>query len=694
MSIDGHPTPTLASHAFADGELATAPMSDEGFSPDWQSKEQEEEYAARFYRIVEDGQPDHLMTAMTDPRSAGLVGSLPQTTFLEALHRLSPAHFVEPFRDLHHPLHSWSILLDGLKRAEVHFDEFVANLLTVVGFRSAFQPLQRAEYTHMLDCARSMGNAPLAKQMWESMQRNGIAPDTTCYNHYMETLVWDHCYTGKEAYNLRVLPFTYRKRRAGPGNTRAIGWRGYGTGQYSVRSTVLHLFHDMKREGHLPDERTYINLLIGGARVGHNKGMRHVLKTVWNIDIDAMKAQKVPDNSKLPPLTPYDPWSALYPTEDLLFAIAHALGTNNDISGAIRAIQHVSSSYNIPISERVWLELLERAYVLCRARIEQDPEKISEHAVMANTLGRVSLELVQSIFDAMTSPPNNVTPTPQVWRMMINISVECGNLEDCKDMLRDAYMQLQETREKQYKARKVVLRSLIPDADQAQLLSRSLCHSDPKLFQSPHLADAIQNYEILRLQVYQQSYLLKRCCWKVLMVKQWNDTSDQVWELQERPKFMEEWKDFLPEAKTLHYDRQSTGSIEMEGRTTFLARHWNSNFNRIPVRRQACKDKLFVPVEKRRFTEQRVWYDLLKRYPVLKETCPPLNRLFRFEVPHSPELKEVIRKLRSTWVEYPEESPLSRKNRPSAGFYGRLAALGMLKTEERGIYYLTEGTWV
>lgn len=690
--MEDHSPPNLTTRASANSSLAI-PQIDyeaEDIHSSYYSPQEEHEHAMRFYRVVEDGQPDCLMTAMTDPRSAGLVGSLPQTTFLEALHRLSPAHFVEPFRDLHHPLHSWSILLDGLKRAEVHFDDFVAKLLTIVGFRVAVQPLQLAEYTHLLDCARSMGNAPFAHQIWESMERKGIPPDTTCYNHYMETLVWDHCYTGKEAYNLRILPHNYRKRRKGA--DRSVGWRGFGTGTpNSVRHAVLELFHTMLREGHLPDERTYINILIAGARVGHNKGMRLILKTVWNIDVDAMKAQRVPDNSKLQPLTQYDPWSALHPTENLLFAVAHAFGNNNDIPGAIRVIQLISTAYNIPITEKVWNELLERSYVLCRARMKDND---SENAILAGSAGRVSMELVQSLFNAMTSAPYNITPTLQTWRYMLNISIDNGNLEDCQDILRASYKQLQGTRQKQKEARNIVLRHLKPalEAAETQVLSGGP-RPGHEFFRCPLLADAIQAYDIIRLQVYQQAYLLKRCCWTVLMIKSWNDTPDQVWMTQERPRLMEEWKDFLAEKKTLHL-HEDAGSFYMEGLTSVHSRSWCPDSTRIPVRRLTNDKKLFVPAEPRCLTEQRIWYHVLKRYPFIDKDLEPLNRLFRFEVRQSPELAKDVRKLRSTWTEYPEDSPWGTANRPGAGFYGRLAALGMLKTEERGIYYLNEGSWV
>ncbi|KAJ5098553.1 hypothetical protein N7532_005554 [Penicillium argentinense] len=688
-STQDHPTPDLPTQSPALGAMAQPAAVANTTLPVWDHPEQEAEYAGHFYRVLEDGQPDQVMIAMTDPRSAGLVGSLPQTTFLEALHRLSPTHFVEPFRDIHHPLHSWSVLLSGVKRVEEYFDDFVRNLLTIVRFRTAAgQPLQLGEYTHLLKCARSMGNFPLAKQLWESMEDNRIAPDTTCYNYYMEVQVWDHCYTGPEAYRLRILPHHYRKRKY-EGEQRAVGWQGFGTARMSVRASVMRLFQTMLDDGNLADERTYINLLIASARVGHNKGMRYILKTVWNIDLDAMKAQSVPDDASLPPATPYDPWSALYPTENLLFAVAHALGTNNDISGAVRVVQFISSSYNIPIPGKVWLELLERAYVLSRARTSK-----GERTIQANALGQVSVDLVRSMFDTMTSSPVNVTPTLQTWRFMMNLSIDCGSLEDCKAHLRGAYGLLRDTREKEREARKVVLRCLQPALDTAEKqIQNGAIQPDPILFQSPLLAQAVQEYDILRLQVYQQTYLLNRCLWVAARVHHWQDTPDKIWFLQERPKMLEEWQDFVPQVRRIFYD-DNTGHMDTKGETRFRSRHWVSDADIIPVRRMTDQKELFFPTEERVLSEKAVWSRIKERYPYLDTELAPLNRLFHFEKPRTPEFEKNLEKFRSSWVEYPESSALSTKNNPNAGFYGRLAALGMLKTRERGIYLLDDGVWV
>lgn len=651
----------------------------------WNSIEEEAKYSEKFHSFLENGQPNQIMSALTDPRSAGLVGSLPQIVYVEALHRLSPSHFVDPFRDLHHPLHSWAVMSHGMQRIEEIFDQFVHSLLTVTRYRTdAGHYLGLAEFTHLLDCARSMGNGPFADMVWDAMKDQNVRPDATCYNHYMETKAWDHCYTGGEAYHLRIMPYSYLKRRK---TNRTVGWRGYGTAMYSVRRVVTSLFSKMLEDGHLGDERTYINLIIASARVGHRPGMLHILQEVWNVDVEALKEGI--DSSELPPATPYDVGSALHPTENLLFAIAHALGTNNDIPGAVQTIQFISSSYKIPVTAKVWRELFDRAYILSRKR-ELDDKPAQE----ANEMGPVSMDLVQEIFSTMTSTEHNVAPTMQTWRFMINIAMDRGSLADVKHYLREAYDLLTETRERETEARKIVNKCLEPALKAAQdQVKNGAVRPDPSLFQSPTLADAIQAYDIVRLESYQQAYLLRRVVWVAVRVPKWQDTPDKVWHLQERPNFMEEWVDFMPDRKTIFYGDKS-GFMEMDGPLGFANRFWTKE-KRVAIRRRTDRKTLFHTDEELAPIEGDRWTKLLARkHPYVDTTIPPLNRLFNFQLGQSAEFKAAIKKLGSTWVEYPENHPHSKTHNPRGGFWGRLAALDMLKPQERGVFLLDDKSWV
>ncbi|CAG8925501.1 unnamed protein product [Penicillium salamii] len=666
--------------------------------PEWSSREEEEEYQRGFFRTIENGQPNQVMEAMVDPRSVGLVGALAPTTFIEILHLLAPSHFVEPYRDLHHTLHGWGVLMQGLQPLEEIFDEFTKALLTIMQYRvAAGYPPQLAEYTHLLDCARAMGNGPLADELWEEMNTNIIAPDVICFNHYTGAKVWDHCYVGKESYNLRVLPYSYKKRRM---MNPSPGWRGFGTAANSVRRVVLDVFSEMSQNGLSGDEQTYINVLLASARVGDMTATKNILVTVWNVDVDAIVAAS--DPSSLPPVTPYDTWSGLYPTDRLLFAVAHAFGTGNDFQAAMKTVDFIASSYKIPITDKVWTELFERAYTLSKEHKRRQAQD--------GRTGKVSRETVHGMFKTMTEEPNSVSPTLQMYRFTTQTHIMDGTLEQCKEDMRKAYDILSETRTRRKQARDTVMRCLqpvlesmkAPPSEKKLTPSRRVKYQrdnclepDLSLFQCPLLAEAIHTYDLLRLEVFQQIYLMQRIAYAVVKRKFWKDTPDKVWEQQERPKLQEEWKDFLPEhnvyESTRSYREHESGTVEFRGRTNSHSRYM-SQHGRIHARRLPDQAELFQPIEEKVLDDRIIWELLLLDYPKLDPSISPLNRLYTFQLEHTTELKEKLNKL-STRVEYPEEHRLSDKNNPGGGFYGRIHALELDVDPRRSIYWRNGNPW-
>lgn len=661
--------------------------------PEWSSPEEEIWHRTNFFRVIENGQPNQVREAMADPRSVELVGSLPQTVFIEAFRLLSPAHFVIPYRDLHHTLHGWGVLMDGLKTLEAVFDDFTRDLLTIVQYRTvAGYPPQLAEYTHLLDCAQAMGNGPLVNALWDGMNDNDVTPDTACYNHYMAALVWNHCYVGKEAYNTRITPHSYRKRRMVDPNP---GWRGYATAWNSVKGNVLDIFSQMSQDGLSGDEQTYINILLAAARVGAVQASKNILKTVWNVDVDAIMAES--DDSMLPPVTPYETWSGLYPTERLLFAVAHAFGTNNDMYAAMRTVDFIASSYNITISAKVWSELLERTFTLSKEHKRRPAED--------GRIGQVPRDMVRDVFQILTTEPYNVPATLQMYRYMTQTNKLDGGLEACKTDMRKAYDVLSQTRAKRKEARDAVMQclqpvldSMRPPANNGREVREQTKHQrehgvkpDLSLLQCPLLAEAINTYDLLRLEVFQQIYQMQRIAYSMIITDKWNDVSPRAWELQERPKLLEEWKDFLPERNAYEYRDGEVGTVEFKGQSHSRSRHM-SQHGRIHARRIPDEPELFHPIEPKVLDDRIFWEILLHEYPNLDPSISPLNRIYSFQVEHSKKLKEKLKKFR-TWVDYPQDHPLSKEHNSSGGFYGRIHALGFDARPQNSIFWRDGNPW-
>lgn len=649
--------------------------------PEWSSPEEEARYKAYFFRVIENGQPNQVREVMADPRSAELVGSLPPTVFIEALHLLSPAHFIIPYRDLHHTLHWWGVLMLGLKPLEAVFDDFTRDLLTIIQYRAvAGHPPQLAEYTHLFDCAQAMGNGPLINALWDGMYANNVTPDTVCYNHYMSALVWNHCYIGEESYNTRIIPHSYKKRRMVDPNP---GYRGYATAWNSVKGTVLDIFSQMSQNGLAGDVQTYINVLLASARVGDMEATKNTLKMVWNVDVDAILAE--PDDSRLPPVTPYDTWSGLYPNEQLLFAVAHAFGTNNDIYAAMRTVDFMASSYNITISGKVWSELFERTFTLSKVHKRRQAED--------GRKGQVSRDMVRDMFQILTTEPYNVPATLQMYRYMTQTNKMDRNLEACKTDMRKAYEVLSQTRAKRKEARDAVMQAMQPvlDSKVRKPIQHQRWNGDLSPLQCPLLAEAINAYDLLRLEVFQQIYQMQRMAYSMIITDEWSDISSKAWELQERPRLLEEWKDFLPERNRYEYRHGEVGTIDFQGETKCNSRYM-SQHGRIHARRIPDASELFDPVEPKVLDDKKFWELLLHEYPQLDRSMSPLNRIYSFQVRHTQELRKKLKKLK-TWVDYPEEHPLSQENNPSGGFYGRIHALGFDAKPQNSIFWRDSNPW-
>ncbi|RHZ70376.1 hypothetical protein CDV55_105265 [Aspergillus turcosus] len=531
------------------------------------------------------------MNALLDPKFEVVVGSLPASTFVEVFRLLSPAYFIDPFRAIHRALHPAAIALKGYRQLDRIFDVFACNLASIVSIRrSAGHTLGLAEYTHLLDCARSTGDSLMADHVWHAMIQDDVIPDVHCYNYYMEAKIWNGAYTGREKYRLRITPFAYRKRRfADPG----LGWTGFGTGGRSVRKEVMQIFNEMTEEGTSGDEATYVNVIMANSRVGRVPEMKHVLKTVWNVDMDALAAQG--DPSTLPRPTEYDRSSPLYPSSRLLFAIAHGFGNNSDIPGAMRAISFISSSYDIPVPEEVWQELLERSFVLSRPRFGEDARP--------NEKGKVPYEFMTAMVQTMMSEPFNVQPTMEMYQILAKTAWDEDKLPDFKQYMESAYTILEETRRKRRTARANIENYLRPPASKVTVSKRGKLSVDPKLLQSRAFTEAVHAYDVLRMRTAQQTIITERLARLLLIHPRWVGRDNSAWECHLLPRAIEEWQDFLPESVSFQI---TGGDVQFHGETHWGDRLLNTH-RRVPVRRPTVDNGLVLDEDARELDDDFVW---------------------------------------------------------------------------------------
>lgn len=478
-------------------------------------------HAGVFYSMLDTAQPDQVMAAMLNYDFKELVARMPPSIFVEALQLLSPAYFVEPYKEIYRPLLPASLQARGCRPAKSIYDDFVRNISAIIRIRrSAGHRLGLAEYTHLLHCASSVGDANMADYLWHSMERERVDPDIHCYNYYMEAKVWDAAHNGKEKHRLRITPFAYRRRRVG-----AYGWEGYGTGKRSVRAAVRQIFNKMVLAGYEGDEASISSLLIACARVGDNWAMTSILNIVWNVSAKELRRG---DYQKT---VSYYRSSPFYPTSRILLAVTHAFGTANDLAGAGRVIEHISKSYDLQIPDTVWAELLERMFVLSRPRYGSDaPAKMT---------GQISPDACQELFDAMTQGAFNVQPTVDMHRKLAKIAWKKRRVRIFLHHLRSAYKILDRTRRKKQTAREMVESYLLSPRPNGTDM-------DPKLVRSRGFADAVHAYDVLRHLVRQQVMLVENMVRLLLFRDRWLGRSEDVWERQWVPRLIEEWREFVP----------------------------------------------------------------------------------------------------------------------------------------------------
>lgn len=543
------------------GRHGTSPPGSSATFADSEESARQREVA--FYRVLQDAQPDQVMETLLDPRNAPFVQTMPDDAFASALLLLSPEHFVHPYRDLHAPLHPRTVQVKGYRTLEEIIAIFTQKLRAIVDLRRETRGIGLVEYNHLLRCAASMGNGKMASTVWAQMEADHVEPNLESYNHLLESLVWDGALTGLERHRLRVSPFYYRKRRF---YDTSPGFQGFGTGARSVRKQVQDVFNRMASRGIHGDASTFIHLFLASARVGYVIGMKAVLKTAWNLDVD----QLLRDPGQHPPLIEYDRSSPYFPTEDLLFAIAHGFGVNSNMTAAFQTIDFFSKQYQIDIPERVWIELFRRAYVLSKRRFGPDADRMAK--------GSVPRMILSGIVELMSSEPHKVQPTVEIYRMLARNAYDKQRLGEFGRHIEDAFKVWRRTRERRREARKKVEQHLGAPLTALVTQPPSRTTLDAAM-QSPRFWHAMYEYDLAWLEFIQQTILMEKIVRLGLIQPRW---PGKTWGYRVLPRFLAEWKDFAPQQYSFTTgDRR--GTVQIHGASTWDHENLRTHQN-VPMR--------------------------------------------------------------------------------------------------------------
>jgi hypothetical protein len=557
---------------------------------------------AEVYRILRNGEPRQILLTLGNPINENVVGLLPDSVFVSALLRLTPEYFLEPFLDILAPVHGALLSAKKVYTSADTIRRFFGTLNQILmARRSGGKTLGLVEYRHLLRISALIGDLRRVIVLWKEMRGSGIEPDLQCYNSFMHASVWDRAVYGPEKTRVRVTPYNYRRRRFG------IILKGYGTAGRSVRREVRSIFADMQKLGLTLDEDTYINLLLASARVGSRMDMNHILKEVWMVDVKAIMT-KSPD--QLPAARPLVESSPIYPTRKLLFAVAHAYGCNSQFKEALLIVNYISQQYGIEITDDIWAELFERGFVLSRKRIGRYAQ--------ANLLGKIDPEILFEL-KGMLRLDGQPYDMP-VYRMLAKSTCHHRQYHRFQEVAREAYQMLRETRKERDHALRVLENFLnIP----LHLDSASHPIEESGLrgnCETPHVWRALQKYEKLRLLVEQQQIMMEKIVESAVNLKWWTDPWDFEWTHRLFPRFLAEWKDFLPESYSITLPT-GAGQIEFCGRTSFYDANIRLHNNE-PVRWSGCGEFVADEDEQIQPTHEALWEHVKDRLGKLANLRP------------------------------------------------------------------------
>ncbi|KAK2627359.1 hypothetical protein QTJ16_003325 [Diplocarpon rosae] len=486
--------------------------------------------------------------------------SLSPASFSEVLRCMDPKHFVGRQMELYKTVSTWSMRSLGLSK-KFGRDEynlfstlFLSHVKNIMDARQRKWPFTLSDYKYMLRCARSIGHAGAAEEIWRSLtkpvqiwrdpvtktvKRSTLSPDTECYNLYLDAKCWGDNVNPDQRQRLRVIPDNLIPRHWDK-VPHTLGGHRVGLVQ-GVKRKVAKVFQQMITEGVLGNEETFRLLIIAFAREGDMAGVEAILKRVWAIDVPTLMTTNDP-----PPAMRYDPRSPFYPSRHFLFTLCHAYGINNNIPAALRLVDHVSRQYSIPVPIDAWEELLEWTFVLTRKKSTSSKRYDRERVPMytGREIGQLPPQAVTSLWQTMISEPYNVQPTLKMYNVFIT------NL---------AYRQrFGEMQKRMEEAREVLKKDVLALSRKNVALNTSIRHQAPK-----HIIEKqVRDYVLAHLHVGRNRQYVKR--WVRLLLSQgtkhlWDSEN---WLFQTIPDIVRKWSLFLPDR--IRY-QVLTGEVSLNG---------------------------------------------------------------------------------------------------------------------------------
>lgn len=514
--------------------------------------------------LIEDGQPLKLAHAFQSPEYGQVFARLPPAVFVEALRLLSPTYFVEPSKEIQGRLYLRHVP-SGVSFLRQTFAEFSRRLSEIVTARRYVgHNIGLAEYAHLLECAGSMGDVPMADGIWLQMSDDGMEPSVECYNHYMEAKAWYNAHFVGENHHIASTAHTYRKRGY---NSRSRGYSGYSTGAGGTRDQAHRLLKEMMDKGLEPDTDTYSHLMVASSRERDIGAMIEILKDVWNVDTETL----IQNPTEHSPVTRYPISSPLHPTFGLLHAVAHGFCANGEFSVALQLVDFISRKYDMHIPERTWHELFTWSFQIASRHYRADTKKEDR-----NNGSRLPTTTVLDVHSTMTSEAYNISPSMRTQDSLVKAKWyrQTWNqlLYDFRAGVDTFTKTLSKRDQLQDELDSLVPGNVTPDADKRVLLLTSVNMGQceyliPSLASDSHYWHTFHAFQTEHMRALWEAHYLKR--WGRLLFCQRRWTCPYDWERRLVPDAIMEFKPYLP--VPVRY-RTTSGSVVFDPETVWTTR--------------------------------------------------------------------------------------------------------------------------
>ncbi|KIW33708.1 uncharacterized protein PV07_00536 [Cladophialophora immunda] len=488
--------------------------------------------------LLEENNPDRILLGLVTPQIGDdFIENADDQTFARAICALDPEHFIVPYGKLFRYLKP-SLETQPKFRIVRSLEERVATFINILDSlvtqrQKHGHSLGLDIYRHLLRCTAAAGVGSFARNVFrKAMREDDIEPDLDCYNYFMEALTWNEAYNRHERYRLRIVRHNMFRRSL---ETRPLGFFGHGVAspknpknEQSIRLETLGIFNELVNQGLNGNEATFCNLMVAMGREGDLGSVKSVLKSAWNIDVDALDKY---DEEELESPTFYEEGSPLRPSARLLFTVVHVFGTNNEVALGGMLLDYISRNYNLEIPEYIWTHLLEWTFVLSiqhsKARIERGHGE-----------GRIARRAVESVYHVFHNEPYNVQPKIEDLIFRVKARSEARKLYKAVEDLRQCMVLLEEERTRLSEMHDQI-RQLLEDADYHYIFYDGL--------PSPAFLDLKHKYVLASLQLECHIQLISIAVRNTIKRKDWTSHDEGTdWPYRGIPNIIAEWTDWLP----------------------------------------------------------------------------------------------------------------------------------------------------